>query len=41
LVIYNLLTRLARVCLSKHYTIKTTAMYRSLLIEGNRTNQYI
>jgi len=32
---YNLLTPLARVCLSKHCTTKTTTMYRSLRIQGN------
>jgi len=32
---YNLLTPLAHVRLSKHYTAKTTTAYRSLRIQGN------
>ena len=32
---YNLIIPLARVRLSKHYTAKTTTMYRSLRIKGN------
>jgi len=32
---YNLLTPLAWVWLSNHYTTKTTTMYRSLCIQGN------
>jgi len=32
---YNLLTPLACVRLSKHYTTKTSTMYRSLLTQGN------
>ena len=35
LVMFILLTPLACVRLSKHYTLKTTTMYRSLGIEGN------
>ena len=35
LVMCNLLTPLACVRLSKHYTAKTTTMYRSLCIKGN------
>jgi len=41
LVIYNLLTPLARVYLSKYYINKTTTMYRSLRIQGNRINNYV
>jgi len=41
LVMYNLLSPLARVRLSKHYTTKTTTMYRWLRSRGTGSNIHI
>jgi len=38
---YNLLSPLAHVRLSKHYTTKTITLYRSLRIEENGIYQHI